>query len=121
MTRDTGSDTGETPQASETPTPGPTPGAPTPGQAARSGDFALSGWEIVNESDGTMSVTTNVKNNGTEAASGFATVYIYADGAPIGSASGELPEIPAGGTAEVTLTGDDQWQPGQKTVTLDVQ
>ena len=121
ITRDTGSDTGETPSASQTPTPGPAPGAPTPGQVARSGDFALSGWEIVNEADGTMSVTTNVKNNGTEAASGFATVFVYADGVPIGSASGELPEIPAGGTAEVTLTGDDQWQPGQKTVTLDVQ
>jgi hypothetical protein len=121
LTRDTGSEPDQPPQASETPTPGPTPGAPTPGGVASSGDFALSGWEIINGTDGAMSVKTTVKNNGTEAASGFATVFIYADGAPIGSASGELPEIPAGGAAEVTLTGDDEWQPGQKTVTLDVQ
>ena len=43
------------------------------------------------------------------------------DGEPIGTASGELPEIPAGGSVDITLDGDDQWQPGQKSVTLEVQ
>lgn len=109
------------PDVSATPTPADTPSAPPPGDVASSGDFALAGWEIVNNEDGTMSVRTNVSNRGEEAEAGFATVFIYADGEPIGTASGELPEIPAGESVEVTLVGDDQWQPGQKSVTLDVQ
>jgi tRNA A-37 threonylcarbamoyl transferase component Bud32 len=109
------------PEPSETPTAGPAPSAPPPGESTSSGDFALAGWEIVNAPDGTMSVETTVQNNGDEAADGFATVYIYADGALIGTAFGQLPEIPAGGSQDVTLVGQDQWQPGQKSVALDVQ
>ena len=117
---DAGSAGPQEPGASAQPTPGPTPPAPG-GGVAKDGVWQLSGWQIVNAADGTMSVTTTVKNTGATAATGFATVYIYADGQPIGSASGQLPEVPAGGQAQVTLTGQDPWAPGSKSVSLKVQ
>lgn len=109
------------PTASATPTVGPTPPAPGSGQVAKSGSFVLSPWSIENGPNGEMTVSGNIKNTGTEAASGYATVYIYSDGVAIGSASGQLPEVAAGTAVPVTLTGTDKWQPGAKSVSLVVQ
>lgn len=106
---------------SASPSVGPTPPPPAADQVAKSGSFVLSPWSIENGSNGEMTVTGNVKNTGTEAASGFATVYIYSDGVAIGSASGQLPEVAPGASVPVTLTGTDKWQPGQKSVSLVVQ
>ncbi len=110
-------------QVEETPEPStpPTPPAPTPGTVAQSGDWVLAGWSIENDAAGSMSVAGTIRNTGSAAATGYATVFIYSDGAAIGSAEGQLPEVPAGGQAAVTLVGDDPWAPGAKSVALDVQ
>ena len=99
----------------------PTPPAPDEGDVAQSSDWVLSPWRVENNSQGQMSVSGTIQNRGDEAASGFATAFIYADGQAIGSASGELPEVPAGGSAEVTLVGEDPWAPGAKDIELVVQ
>ncbi len=107
---------GSTPPAST----GPTPSAPPAGTSASSGTWSMSSWSIQNNADGTMSVKGTIKNNGTATASGTATAYIYADGQPIGSATGELTDVPAGGSVEVTLVGTDPWQAGAKSIALEV-
>jgi len=81
----------------------------------------LSPWSIENNAQGQMSVTGTIKNKGSATATGFATAYIYADGAAIGSASGQLPDVPAGGEAPVTLVGTDAWVAGAKSISLNVQ
>lgn len=116
-----GGDGTSEPGPSPSATPQPTLTAPPPGQSVGTGDFVLNGWSIENAADGTMSVATTVVNNGTEDYAGFATITIFSDGVAIGTATGQLPEIEAGGSADVTLDGDDQWQPGEKSVVLDVQ
>lgn len=106
------------PTTSPTPPAGPAPPPPAPGEVARSGDFVMSPWTIENNPDGTMSVVATFTNNGAEPSGGFATAFVYADGVAIGSASAELPEIPAGGAVPVTLIGSDPWQSGDKSVTV---
>ena len=107
-------------QASPPASTGPTPAAPPAGTSASSGDWSMSSWSIQNNPDGTMSVQGTVTNNGTATASGTATAFIYSDGQPIGTASGQLPDVPAGGSVDVTLVGTDQWQPGAKSIALEV-
>lgn len=116
-----------TPAASGGPSDAPTgsPSAsttappPAPAQDVLSaGDWDLTNYRITNDG-GVLGVDGTVRNNGAAAASATLTVFVYVDGQFVGSASGQLDQVPAGGTAEVQFEGTDEWRPGEQTVLIE--
>lgn len=77
----------------------------------RSGDWLLSQYSI-SQDNGKLVIDGTVVNSGAKAASTNLTVYYYIDGAAVAVATGSAGEVPAGGSASVSLTSKDDWQPG---------
>jgi hypothetical protein len=62
-----------------------------------------------------------VLNNASEPRSADLTVYYYVNGSPTAVATGSTGEVPAGGSAEVSLTSEDAWQPGQPVLLVEAR
>jgi hypothetical protein len=77
----------------------------------RDGDWLLSRYSI-DQDGGNLVINGTVVNSGPAAASTTLTAYYYIDGKAVAVASGETGEVAPGGSASVTLTSDDAWQPG---------
>lgn len=107
-----GSTPGPEPTATATAAPGGIADAPAfPGSnQLRSGDWLLSRYSI-SQDNGKLVIEGTVQNDGA-AGSTTLTAYYYIDGKAVAVATGETGEVPAGGSAQVTLTSDDAWQPG---------
>ena len=96
------------------------PAAPS-GDQLRSGDWLLESYRLVNAGSD-LSVTGTVRNNGTAAGSADLTVWVYlADGTSLGSVQTTVQDVPAGGTVQVTMTGDAVWKAGPKVVLLQAE
>ena len=83
----------------------------------RSGDWLLSRYSI-SQDNGKLVINGTVQNSGSEAASTELTVFYYINGEAVAVASGSTGEVAPGGSAEVTLTSDDAWQPGNPTLVV---
>lgn len=77
----------------------------------RDGDWLLSRYSI-DQNGGKLVINGTVVNSGAAAASTTITAYYYIDGKAVAVATGETGEVAPGGSAQVTLTSDDAWQPG---------
>lgn len=101
------------PTATASAEPGTVSDAPAfPGSnQLRSGDWLLSRYSI-SQNNGKLVIEGTVQNDGAKAASTTLTAYYYIDGKAVAVATGETGEVPSGGSAAVTLTSDDPWQPG---------
>lgn len=84
----------------------------------RSGDWLLSRYSI-SQDNGTLVINGTVMNSGSKASSTTLTVYYYVNGEAVAVATGETGEVAAGGSAEVTLTSEDAWQPGNPTLVVE--
>ena len=93
------------------------PPAPA-GDQLRSGDWLLETYRLDN-TDGGLVVSGTVRNRGNEAASADLTVWVYLGSESLGSVSGTVADVPAGGAVPVALSGDAVWRPGEKTLLLD--
>jgi serine/threonine protein kinase len=93
-------------------TPEPTQAPAFPGSdQLRSGDWLLSSYSI-SQDGGKLVINGTVQNSGSKPASTDLTVYYYVNGEAVAVATGSTGEVPAGGSTNVTLTSDDDWQPG---------
>jgi serine/threonine protein kinase len=105
-------------QASEEPA-GPTQAPADPGSdQLRSGDWLLSRYSI-SQDNGKLVINGTVQNSGDQAASTTLTVFYYVNGEAVAVATGQTGEVAAGGSAQVTLTSDDDWQPGNPTLVVE--
>lgn len=120
--------------ASSEPTPVPTPTpepTPEPTQAAAeappapasnvlsSNDWLLSPYAIIRE-QGDVVVTGTLKNKGTDARSASIRVYVYGSGALIGTGKGQVRDVAAGESLEVSLPTDSAWVAGDKVLLVEV-
>ncbi len=103
--------------ASQEPTPADAPADPGADQL-RSGNWLLSRYSI-SQDNGKLVINGTVQNSGNKAASTDLTVFYYIDGEPVAVATGSTGEVPAGGSAQVTLTSDDDWQPGNPNLVVE--
>lgn len=87
----------------------------------RSGDWLLSRYSISQTDDGRLVINGTVMNNGSRADSTTLDVYYYINGEPVAVASGNTGEVTAGGSAEVRLTSDQPWQPGQPVLLVEAR
>ena len=84
----------------------------------RSGDWLLSQYAITQD-NGKLVINGTVQNSGSKAASTDLTVYYFVDGEAVAVATGSTGEVPAGGSASVSLTSDDAWQPGNPVLVVE--
>ena len=110
---DNGTPPAPEPTATATATSGGITNAPAfPGSdQLRSGDWLLSQYSI-SQDNGKLVIDGTVRNDGASAASTTLTAYYYIDGQAVAVATGQTGDVPAGGSAQVTLTSKDAWQPG---------
>jgi hypothetical protein len=92
------------------------PAAPASDQL-RDGDWLLESYRLDNNDSGLV-VSGTVRNRGTEAGSADLTVWVYANGEPLGSVQTTVSDVPAGAAVPVTMRGDAVWKPGTKRVLL---
>jgi septum formation inhibitor MinC len=102
---------------SEAPAPSDAPANPGSDQL-RSGDWLLSRYSI-SQDNGKLVINGTVQNSGNEAASTDLTVYYYVNGEAVAVATGNTGEVAPGGSAQVTLTSEDDWQPGNPTLVVE--
>ncbi len=100
------------PSPTPTPTPVTTPPAPAQNQLD-SNDWLLSPYVIIQEA-GDLTVTGTIQNLASAPRSAVIRVFVYVDGTPIGTGTGEVRDVPGGGTLEVSLPSGTRWQPGNK-------
>jgi hypothetical protein len=98
---------------------GEAPPAPASDQL-RSGDWLLESYRLDNTDEGLV-VSGTVRNRGDAAASADLRVWVYLDGASLGSASTTVTDVAAGAAVPVTMRGDAVWKPGQKVVLLEAR
>jgi hypothetical protein len=98
---------------------GEAPPAPASDQLV-SGDWLLESYRLDNTGEGLV-VSGTVRNRGDAASSADLRVWVYLDGASLGSASTTVTDVPAGAAVPVAMRGDAVWQPGQKVVLLQAQ
>jgi len=101
----------QTPEAREAPA---FPGS----DQLRSGDWLLSQYAI-SQDNGRLVINGTVQNSGSKAASTELTVYYYVDGEAVAVATGSTGEVAPGGSADVTLTSEDSWQPGNPVLVVE--
>lgn len=119
LLRDTGATDGSQGNPSSTPTSTGTsqaPPAPSSDQL-RDGQWLLESYRLVN-SGSALSVSGTIRNTGTATASGRMTVWVYQGGESLGSVSTTVADVPGGGAADVTMTGDAVFRTGAKVVLL---
>lgn len=92
------------------------PPAPSEDQL-RDGDWLLERYSLDNTGSGLV-VTGTVRNSGDAAASADLTTWVYLGSESLGSVATTVADVPAGGTVQVTMTGDAVWKQGQKVVLL---
>jgi serine/threonine protein kinase len=85
----------------------------------RSGDWLLSQYSI-SQDNGKLQIDGTVVNSGSKAASTDLTVYYYIDGEAVAVATGSTGEVAPGASTSVTLTSEDDWQPGNPVLVVDV-
>ena len=90
------------------------------GDELGSGQWFLDQYSLDNTGDGLV-VNGTVRNKGDAAASADLTVWIYLNGASLGSASTTVTDGPAGEATSVAMTGDAVWKPGKKVVLLEAK
>ncbi|MGB8020088.1 MAG: FxLYD domain-containing protein, partial [Candidatus Nanopelagicales bacterium] len=103
-----------TPSASATAT---APSAPASDQL-RDGDWLLQSYRLASQA-GALTVSGTVRNTGDATASADLQVWLYEGGQSLGSVTTTVTDVPAGGTVDVTMTGDATWQAGQKVLLLE--
>ncbi|MGB7983000.1 MAG: hypothetical protein WCF36_19625, partial [Candidatus Nanopelagicales bacterium] len=96
---------------------GDAPAAPSSDQLSP-GDWLLSPYQLENDANG-LTVTGTLANRGPDPASAELTLWVYLGSESLGSVSTTVSDVPAGGTQEVTMTGDAIWKPGPKVVLLE--
>jgi len=104
-------------QSDQTPQPQEAPAFPGSDQL-RSGDWLLSQYAI-SQDNGKLVINGTVQNSGSKAASTDLTVYYYVDGQAVAVATGSTGEVAPGASANVTLTSDDAWQPGNPVLVVE--
>ncbi len=104
-------------QSEQTPQPQEAPAFPGSDQL-RSGDWLLSQYAI-SQDNGKLVINGTVQNSGSKAASTDLTVYYYVDGQAVAVATGSTGEVAPGASANVTLTSDDAWQPGNPVLVVE--
>ena len=92
------------------------PPAPSSDQL-RDGDWLLERYALDNTGSGLV-VTGTVSNRGGAAASADLTTWVYLGTESLGSVTTRVTDVPAGGSVQVTMTGDAVWKQGQKVVLL---
>lgn len=116
-------DSAQTPQPpaqSQQDQPADSGGAPAfPGSdQLRSGDWLLSQYSI-SQDNGKLLIDGTVVNSGSKAASADLTVYYYIGGEAVAVATGKTGEVGPGKSASVTLTSEDDWQPGNPVLVVE--
>lgn len=96
-----------------------TPEAPISNQL-RSRDWLLSPYALVND-DGQLLITGTLTNVSDNTASARVTVFVYAGGTPIASASGEVLEVESSGSAEIELPSGSPWVAGSKVLLVQAE
>ena len=104
-------------EPAQTPQPQEAPAFPGSDQL-RSGDWLLSQYAI-SQDNGNLVINGTVQNSGSKAASTELTVYYYVDGKAVAVATGSTGEVAPGSSANVTLTSDDAWQPGNPVLVVE--
>ncbi len=112
-----GAATGEASNPNQAESAGDAPAAPSSDQLS-SGDWLLSPYRLENDANG-LTVTGTLLNRGTDTASTDLTLWVYLGSESLGSVSTTVSDVPAGGTEQVTMTGDAVWKPGTKVVLLE--
>ena len=103
-------------QPSEAPSAGEAPANPGSDQL-RSGNWLLSQYSI-SQDNGKLVINGTVQNSGNKSASADLTVFYYVNGEAVAVATGSTGEVAAGSSAQVTLTSEDDWQPGNPTLVV---
>ena len=94
---------------------------PFPGSnQLRSGDWLLSRYSVGQDA-GKLVIDGTVMNTGAQAASTALTVFYYINGKAVAVATGDTGQVPAGGSASVTLASQQAWQPGQPVLVVQAQ
>lgn len=106
-------------QSQQAPTadPGQAPANPGSDQL-RSGDWLLSQYSI-SQDNGKLLIDGTVVNSGSKAAGAELTVYYYIGGEAVAVATGKTGEVGPGESTSVTLTSDDDWQPGNPVLVVE--
>lgn len=87
---------------------------PFPGSdQLRSGDWLLSRYSVSPASNGNLIIDGTVMNSGSAPASAELSVYYYVNGKAVAVATGGTGEVTPGGSAQIQLTSEQKWQPGQ--------
>ena len=73
----------------------------------------------ISQDNGKLVINGTVQNSGSKAASTDLTVYYYVDGQAVAVATGSTGEVAPGASANVTLTSDDAWQPGNPVLVVE--
>lgn len=115
-----------TPQTTQSAQEQPTADAPSPSDAPanpgsdqlRSGDWLLSQYSI-SQDNGKLVINGTVQNSGNKAASTDLTVSYYVNGEAVAVATGSTGQVAPGGSAQVKLTSEDDWQPGNPTLVVE--
>lgn len=107
----------QTQQARETPSANEAPANPGSDQL-RSGNWLLSQYSI-SQDNGKLVINGTVQNSGNKASSTDLTVFYYVNGEAVAVATGSTGEVPAGSSTQVTLTSEDDWQPGNPTLVVE--
>ena len=110
------------PTASASPSASPSQTAPTIPPAPSSDQLTDGSWMLtrylITPADGRLSVEATIMNLGSEKASTTARVFAYTDGRPVGVATAEITDVPAGQSVSVTMTSQDPWTTGPKVVSF---
>ena len=107
----------QTSQAQTTPEPTSAPAFPGSDQL-RSGDWLLSSYSI-SQDGGKLVINGTVQNSGDSPASTDLTVYYFVNGEAVAVATGSTGKVSAGASTNVTLTSDDDWQPGNPVLVVE--
>ena len=73
----------------------------------------------ISQDNGKLVINGTVQNSGNKSASADLTVFYYVNGEAVAVATGSTGEVAAGSSAQVTLTSEDDWQPGNPTLVVE--
>ena len=97
-----------------TPTPEPVSVPPAPGSnQLTDNEWVLARYAIVQEA-GNLTITGTVKNLAAAQRSTTMRVFVYVDGSHVATGTGDVVDVPGGGSLEVSLPSDTAWTPGNK-------
>jgi hypothetical protein len=104
------------PVAEPSPSPSAAPSIPAAPPPPAESQFSDGTWTleryVINRLPDGFSLDTTIVNRGSEPAAGTAVIHLYKGGVFTGTATGAVPQTPAGGSSNVTLTSSEPWQPG---------